>query len=213
MWVAIRAAILLQDFLSSIAMPWFYFRTAHDTSTHQIHHPKYQKITKYIIPYTKNTKQIMPNTKQTIPNTKYIIFSSPYPGSIRHLHPGGSTQILPHPTEKILDGRRPKIGVFRNTSNNKISGQLFQFRFLRWPIFARPFWKRNHWQQLRKGVTFILTGQQVWESSQEYWGSEQDFLLGGNSKALAAKKFRSWTQAVKLKNNVRYFAFYTYSSP
>ena len=198
-------------------MPWFSFRAAHDSPTHQIHHPKYQKITKYIIPYTKNTKQIMPNTKQTIPNTKYIIFSSPYPGSIRHLHPGGSTQILPHPTEKILDGRRPKIGVFRNTSNNKISGQLFQFRFLRWPIFARPFWKRNHWQQLRKGgsvqwTLFILTGQQVWESSQEYWGSEQDFLLGEKSKTLAlidAAKKVILTREDVITND----GFDTFSSP
>ena len=103
-------------------MPWFSFRAAHDSPTHQIHHPKYQKITKYIIPYTKNTKQIMPNTKQTIPNTKYIIFSSPYPGSIRHLHQGGSTQIPPHLTEKILDKRRPKQQNIRSI----ISIQIFE---------------------------------------------------------------------------------------
>ena len=158
--VAMRAAIFLNDLLSSIAKLWFSFWAAYDSSTQHIHHPKYQK--NHHSRYQEYEKKIMPDIK----NTSQIQETSSSPHLIRAAY-GISTQ-----------GTTSKSPIIQ-LKIYKIGGKQRD-----WSVY-RYQQQRNHSADRKRGTRFILTGQQVWESSQEYWGSEHDFLLGSKSKALA----------------------------
>ena len=88
-------------------------------------------------------------------------------------------------TPWMLDYLRPKIRVFIPATTRYRANDLHQFgKQLRF-LIQLSLWKRTYSQRgnakihesILSGASSILTGQHVWESSQEYSGSEQDFLL------------------------------------